>query len=319
MDFLVIGNGFIGKKRIEALLQLKEEGYPIDNIYLYDILIPEYLPKGIQIADENSFKKNAPDWVFIATPHYAAKDWVSVASTWGSKILLEKPMGRSYEEAQEIYGMLKYPEQLFLGFNYRFFYGVQDMIRDFNSGKFGEIISVNMMLGHGGKPSDINSWKLNPFEGSPDCLLDPGIHFLDLLNLMLPNKITPLYGKSWRGFWKTGIMEEINLLLKADEFPITLSTSVVKWKNTFSIQINGVDAIGRVEGRGGFYGEQTYGIRPRWGWLDNRIHADLHTDCADSFYVETRNLIDNPLDYNCTAQQGINTMKLYKECLKVIQ
>lgn len=316
MDFLIIGNGIIGKKRIEALKKLKA-----GNIYLYDIILPQRIEEGIQIADENTFRDKSPDWVFIATPHYAAKDWVNVASQWGSHILLEKPMGRSYREAFDIYHSLKYPEQLYLGFNYRFYDGVVKLMRDIASERFGKIISVDMCLGHGGKPEDRTSWKLNPFEGSPDSLLDPGIHFLDLLNCMLPNEIVPLYGKSWRGFWKTGISEEINLMLDGGGFPITLNTSVVKWKNTFRIQVNGTNASGVVDGRGGFYGKQIYVVTDRWGWMKEKsspAKIEVESDCENSFYDETQSLLMDRA-YNCTAKQALDTMKLYDNCLKVIK
>jgi len=325
MNFLVIGYGLIGAIRVRALLELKKETNLINNIYVYDINKPENLEDGVMFADENSFKDKAPDWVFICTPHHIIKDWVRVAASWGSKILVEKPLGRNYQEAKEIYSYLQYPDQLFVGFNYRFYGGIKILCEKILANDFGRIVSINMVLGHGGKPEDIDSWKLNPYDGSPDCLLDPAIHFLDLLNYMFPRRAIPLYGKAWKGFWNTGILEEIHLLLDINGFPVNLQTSLVKWRSTFRIEVNGTNGYAIVDGKGRSYGTQTYTDGHRWGWAINKYgQRDSEReiaidDCEDSFYLETKCLLEDGAINNCSAIDALDVMKLYDECIKVIK
>jgi len=92
VNFLVIGSaGAIGKERIKALLRLRQAGYNIGRIVCYDKNPHTDILDGIELADANSFKNEAPDWVFICTPHDIVNDWVSVVAQWGSKILIEKP------------------------------------------------------------------------------------------------------------------------------------------------------------------------------------------------------------------------------------
>ena len=55
----------------------------------------------------------------------------------------------------------------------------------------GEPENPGLMWAYSGKPKDKTSWKLNTFDGSSDCLLDPGIHFLDIMNYMFPNIVVP--------------------------------------------------------------------------------------------------------------------------------
>lgn len=325
MNFLIVGYGAIGRERVKALLKLKEKEYKIDKIYVYDINPLNDLPEGVEKADDSTFKYFYPDWVFIATPHHAIKDWVQVFGNWDSKILIEKPMGRNYEEAKEIYSYLKNPEQLFVGFNYRFYGGVSRLCSDVLNNKFGNIISVDMVLGHGGKPEDRNSWKLNPFDGSPDSLLDPAIHFLDLLNYMFPNKVVPKYGKEWKGFWNTGIQEEIHVIFDVDGTIVNLQTSLVRWKNIFHIAVNGTDGYGVVNGRGKTYGLQTYTTGERWGWLEKGNQKDSEKlrnidTCVDSFVLETESLLNTDENKtNCSALEALDVMKLYDDCIRIIR
>jgi len=325
MNFLIVGYGAIGKERADALVRLKRQGYDIENIYIFDTNTPDNLPEGIELVKDFTFKDAFPDWIFIATPHYMIGDWVQVFGQWDSKILIEKPMGRNYQEAKQIYSYLKYPEQLYVGFNYRFYIGVKKLCEDISCNKFGKIASINMILGHGGKPEDRSSWKLNPYEGSTDSLLDPGIHFLDLLNFMFPNRVTPVYGKAWKGFWETGIKEEIHMIFDIGGIIVNLQSSLIRWRNTFHIEVNGTSGYGVVNGRGKSYGNQTYTTGKRWGWLEGGNQADTEKlevidSCQDSFVLETRELLEcGENRTNCSALEALDVMRLYDNCIRIIQ
>jgi len=324
MKFLIIGVGLVGLERVKALLDL---GYT--DIYIYDTNIPKYFPpilldSRITIADSNSFKKKAPDWVFIATPHSVAKEWVKVVAKWGSKILMEKPFGRNYEEAKEIYRYMQYPEQIFVGMNYRFYPGIERLLSDIILGNtFGQIASINMSLGHGGSPGDEKSWKLNTYDGCSDCLLDPAIHFLDIINRIFPNKVVPVFGKSWQGFWNTGIKEFVHMVYDVDGIVISLESSLVKWRSKFFIEVNGVDGYGIVSGKGRSYGNQSYVTGKRWGWKNGDSQKDseitvLESDCSNSFYLETKSLLSNNPS-NCTASEALQTMELYDKSIRILE
>lgn len=325
MNFLIVGYGAIGKERVKALLKLKKQGYQIDKIYIHDINLPEDLPEGVLEVKDITFKNSYPDWIFICTPHYMVVDWIQVFGKWDSKILIEKPMGRNFQEAEQIYSYIKNPEQLYVGFNYRFYGGISRLCSDLLNNRFGKLISIDMTLGHGGKPEDRSSWKLNPFEGSPDCLLDPGIHFLDILNHTFDEKVVPVYGREWKGFWNTGIQEEIHMIMTIGDTIVNFQSSLVRWRNTFRISVNGTSGYGIVNGRGKTYGSQTYWTGKRWGWLDGKKQSDsekleIVDTCEDSFLLETSSLVEmNENSTNCSALEALSAMKLYDECLRVIK
>ena len=236
-----------------------------------------------------------PDWVIVATPHDIAVELVEQILPWGSRILMEKPFGRSLSEAQCLASQIRYPGQLWLGLNYRFFPGIAQAISDARQGIFGAIISVTMVLGHGGSPGMEKGWKFNAIKAGGGCLIDPGIHLLDLCHLVSPSGVTPLQGWRWTGFWKTGIEEECHLLLQGADFVINLQVSVVRWRSTFRLEIQGTEGYGIVIGRGRSYGPQEYIRGKRWGWQNASTQADsedhvLTSDCGTSFRDELRSL-----------------------------
>jgi len=326
MNVAVIGFGLIGKERVKALIELKEMNrIPIDKIFVYDKYSdPVWVHPNVFFTENPNLLHNVSHYIF-SVPHNEVKDTVYWLGDWEKTetCLIEKPLGRNLKEAVEINDMFK-NSNLFVGFNYRFFSGVESLMKDMDRGIFGDIVSVNMTLAHGGSPEDGKTWKLDPIKGAPSSLLDPGIHFLDLLNMMFSN-VKPVSGTCWKGFWNTGVQEEVHLLLKADKTIINLQTSLVRWRSSFKIEVNGTERYGVVEGRGRSYGNQTYKIGKRWGWLDeNKPQKDTEflivtSDCSASFLKEMYDLFVGHTFYNCTGEEAVKDMKLYEECLKVIK
>lgn len=325
MNFLIIGYGLIGKERVKALLKIKELSQIPINIFVTDVNENESLPRGVQWASQNTFISKAPDWVFICTPHYVMRDWLSIVSKWESKILIEKPFGRNYLESFDMYKMLPKPENVFVGFNYRFYPAVINLLRDLENNIFGKIISVNMILGHGGSPDDVNSWKLNPILGAESALLDPGIHLLDIASLMFKT-LKPVNYFSGGGFvWNTGIEEESRVFLLGDgNTAVDIQCSLVKWRNTFRIEVNGSKGYGIIEGKGKTYGNQTYTKGKKWGWKegkpqkDTEIIIDYGEGCNDSFLDEIIHLMAGiPMGRNCTSKHAFEVMGLYNEIMSL--
>jgi predicted dehydrogenase len=243
----------------------------------------------------------------------------------GSQTLMEKPFCCSYQEALELTSLLKNKKQLWIGFNYRFFPGIAQAIIDKNNNKFGEIISVNLILGHGGAPGNESSWKLDPIRAGGGCLLDPGIHLIDLCHLLSPKIIKPICGLKWQGYWNTGIEEETHLIFEAENFIINFQVSIVKWSSTFRLEINGKEGYGIVTGRGRSYGKQIYTCGKRWGWLEGKNQSQteeivLETDCNNSFKDELLGLFSGQNDRlsPCSIQEALKSIKTYDQCLKII-
>lgn len=326
MRVAVLGYGLIGRERASGLRRLQS----IDQNIAWAVCDPF---ANEQTAVENmgghwceSYKDVVawqPHWIIIATPHNIAETLTEQSLALGSRVLLEKPLGRSRADAERLMKLRQFDDQLWIGFNYRFFPGVAQAIVDARSGRFGPLVNVTFVLGHGGAPGMEAGWKLDPTGAGGGCLIDPGIHVLDLCHQLLGEDLEPISVVSWGGFWKTGIEEEIHALLKSGDVTINVQVSVVRWRSVFRMELHGCDGYGIVTGRGRSYGPQYYRRGKRWGWQtatnqEASEEAVLTADCDSSFVDEMKGLfypdIANNLLKPCPAIEGLRVMRTYELC-----
>lgn len=310
----VMGCGGMGKKRIAALEQIEgveyigvsDEARYLDYATLEDLLLDK------------------PDWILVCLPHDIAVTVAHRALLAGVNVFMEKPMGRNLTEATLLYQTAKDERrQLYVGMNYRFYPGVVALMADLKAGWFGNVISVEMTLGHGGKAGDEKSWKLDPERAGGGASLDPGVHLLDLYQQF------GFSGRQWsldaiRGFWNTGIEEEarvagIATTPKQNGVMVSLTSSIVRWRNTFKIEVNGTEGYGVVERRGGNYGPQFYRRGRRWGWMNSGSHwpedwVVRQANCESVFADELRQLFfpKKAGPQVCTSAEALETMQLYQ-------
>ncbi len=336
MKVAIFGAGLIGLERVTALEKIRQEreGF-LSEVFLYDPDSErlESLRKKFSITVVPSLDRllgNNPDWIFICTPHDVAKDIAIQALQTSSNILIEKPLGRSLKECDDILDKLPRGKSLFVGFNYRFYRGIADAILDAVNGKFGGLISVNMVLGHGNSPGMEKSWKLNPVRCGGGCLIDPGVHLLDLALLLAKGRVSVEKVKTWAGFWKTGIEEEAHILISDEDGTIfNIQTSLNRWRSTFRLEINGTEGYGIVEGRGRSYGPIAYRTGIRWGWrsgisqVESEVQRVVSDPGDDSFFKETlavlsghssRQLTPSGSLWPCNFLEGRKVMELLEKC-----
>lgn len=329
---VLIGMGLIGQERLSALDKLSKRGRKIKVCGVFD----PYCTKKTYIARKYNVRfldnieniyKLYPDWALIAVPHDNAVEMTKRALMNGVNVLVEKPLGRNLKESKVLLGYATRPDQLWVGFNYRFFDGVAMMLEDISRGKFGKLISINMVLGHGCYPQIKQTWKLDPVRSGGGCLIDPGIHLLDLCRIISNDKLEVKCGLKWSGFWKTGIEEECHILLYGgNKLLINLQLSIVRWRSSFRIEVNGEKGYGIITGRGRSYGNQVYVYGPRWGWQNNTSQRDserlmIETTCEDVFVKELEALFylnSKPSIRPCSALEAVDNMRILEECRKKI-
>ena len=326
MKVAVLGYGAIGKKRVDALWKLREK-YNIKDILIYDPFV-----ENLHIYNElESIERQSPEWVIVATPNDVAVDLVKKVSFWEcSNILIEKPFGRNLKDATSMYLAYRGKHKLFVGHNYRFFDGVAKLVEDVRNNVFGNLINVNMILAHGGTPTDDKTWRLNSDKaGQGGSFLDLGTHLLDIA-IQLINDDSNFYsyqGMTANSFWNKNLLEETHLLFCHGDCIFNLQTSMTRWQNQFRIEVNGSKGYGIVQGRGGHYGIQTYVRGKRWGWIDTKQKTQpekliLTSDCSKSFYCELDAIFGNKSQYYlspCTDNEALVVMTTYDSCLNAIQ
>lgn len=302
MKIGIIGaNGLIGKKRLLAIENLISQGYIIDSIYLYDVVEIENKNYNSVSSIDELISKN-PDWVIVATPHDVSYDIVSRLIPSGCRILIEKPLALTFEKGFSIYKNIKFQSQVYVGHNYRFMGGIKALYADLLNDRFGYIYSVNMELGHGGSPKDEGTWKNNPIRVGIGSIFDPGIHLIDLLELI--NDFNPIFATSLKDENGFHFEDFVTLKSSCGKINATIHTSLVKWKNIFRIEINGSKAQGVVTGRCGNYGDQIYTINEKWNW--NNAKTLIFKDCENSFTEELKSLF-----FGIENETGIEPCDVY--------
>ena len=317
-NFLIIGYGLIGKERLKSLIKIySNKNFTCD---VYDPNIDknhedfEISNKIKFLNNKNDLTKREYDLVIICTPHNLSKDYACLFLNKNIDILIEKPLGRNINEMREILGHQK-KSKIHVGFNYEYFEAIKRLKSDLSEDKFGELISVEMSIGHGNSPNMDKSWKLDPNVSGGGVLLDPGIHMIDLLYFLFDSDIQIISVCSWDGFWNTGIEEEVKILLKINKTLVLLNISGVRWKSMFEISINGKDAYARISGRGRTYGDQVYYYGERWSWLNGKSQSDNEqllskSACENSFTDELKEIISGR---EANTSRAISGMELYEE------
>jgi predicted dehydrogenase len=266
---LVVGHGLIGAQRAAAIHDLGA-GLPVRLAGTVDPIeraadLYGDAPHHRDLADVDPGGYQA---AVIALPHDLAVAAAGEVLGAGKPILIEKPLGLSAGAARALESAADAIElPSFVGYNYRFLPHVRELFAAIDGDRLGKLRSIEMLIGHGGHPGSAGGWKLRPERGGGGVLIDPGVHLLDLLMRIDP-ELEARHLDGTRGFWDTGIEEDLVLVFRHDELLATIRVSHIRWINTLRIEVFGEDGYMLLEGRGGNYGPMTSRSGRRWGWRD---------------------------------------------------
>ncbi len=132
------------------------------------------------------------DAAIVSLPNFLKKESVFYAADKGVNIFLDKPISRSYAEAQAIVNKVRKENvRLMVGANYRYFPCVQKLKKKIDSGEIGDTLIatselvLNGPISHALVPVPIPDWWLNKDLAGGGALLDLGYHLIDLLSWLL--------------------------------------------------------------------------------------------------------------------------------------
>ena len=332
MKVLIFGFGLIGKERYKSLKKLKLADS--EDIEVFDPYVhtnkssePKFNQKDFDLSEvkfiEGKEIRNEYDFIIFSAPHKENFSLINKYKDNSNQFLLEKPMGLSFQEANEIFKINSKSRTINIGFNYRFFEPIDALLKDLNEEKFGKLININMKLGHGHQPNAESSWRLDKNQIPYGALIDPGIHCIDLINYLF-NDIQDINCRFVSNFWKKGYPEDIYFIGKSkDESNLICNVSNVSWKSTFYIHVLGTEGYGYIEGRGRTYGTQVYKTGKRWDWTNGKTQKDneievISSDCEKSFTKEIEDIIINKENIAATAEDGLKAMDLMERIYKSI-
>lgn len=202
------------------------------------------------------------DVVCVATPNGHLAEIAIAALDAGKHVLLEKPMGRSADEARAIAAAARRANRrVKVGFNHRYHPAIARARAELAAGTIGAPINVRARYGHGGRPGYENEWRGDAALAGGGELTDQGVHVADLLHWFVgvPREV---YAVTQTAVWPLGALEDNAFaILRYDGGCVaTFHTSWTQWKNLFSFEVFGELGALIVEGLGRSYGDETLTI-----------------------------------------------------------
>ena len=181
----IIGCGGIAEKRtIGGLMQAKNA----ECVAIMDLSVEAVQRVGEKFgiarrytAVEEILAQDDIDVVYIATPVFCHKEQVMAAAKAGKHILLEKPMGLTTADGDEIKAFCeKCGVKLGIGFMMRFHGAHQEIKKIIASGGIGEVVSAYAKFNCQSPVSPVKWRQTKAFSGG-GTMMDMGIHCIDLL------------------------------------------------------------------------------------------------------------------------------------------
>jgi predicted dehydrogenase len=183
-----IGVGWIGRNRLEAIA--KEN---IADIKAISDPNAEYAEEALQFAPNAALLPSLDaliatdlDGVIIATPSalHAAQSIEAIEK--GKAVFCQKPLGRNAEEVKEVVQKAMENDVLLrVDFSYRFTNGIKALKAVLDSGELGEIYGGNLVFHNAYGPD--KSWYFDPKLAGGGCVMDLGVHLVDLLVWLFEN------------------------------------------------------------------------------------------------------------------------------------
>jgi predicted dehydrogenase len=297
----VVGQGLIGRQRATALLEIPgaQPAATVDPVGNGPIAagVPHY-PFLTDVPPESY------DAAVISVPHDLTFELAAMVLAAGKPVLVEKPLGTTASQAQaleRLAGLVSLPS--FVGYNYRFLPAVSGLVRAVRAGNLGTMRNLDLLVGHGGHPGSADSWKLDPVRAGGGVLLDPGVHLIDLLLTLAPDVVCTGIDAT-RGFWRTGIEEDVVVTFRAGQLIATLRVSHIRWLNTFRVEAHGEDGYAVAEGRGGNYGPMALRRGRRWAWREAGGRSQRDTEEVQAFGARDTSLVDELAAVICAWRSG---------------
>lgn len=196
----IIGSGGIARKRTIPGLLMAQNAECVAVMDVNETLLKEVqeqfgISRGYTSVEELLAQEDI-DAVYIATPVFCHKEQVQKAAEAGKHILLEKPMGLTCAQGQEIIEICeKNGVKLGVGFMMRFHAAHQKVKELIAEGTIGEVVSAYAKF-NCWSPVSNQKWRQTKAFSGGGSMMDMGIHCIDLLQYMTGMQATAVAAMS---------------------------------------------------------------------------------------------------------------------------
>ena len=259
---VIVGAGAIGTKRAAALGPEAKLVAVVDEIPERCVILAEkYGPSCARVAFNHYANVDVEhDVVIVSTRHDSLVSISIAAVVKGKHVLVEKPGGRTPEEAIRLVRALEeHPDRVFrVGCNHRFHPALQEAKHRLP--EIGPLMSIRARYGHGGRVGYEKEWRANPQISGGGELIDQGVHLIDLVRWVSSSEVNLVWASISRLFWDMPVEDNafVALAIGSNRGMAFLHASCTEWKNLFSFEIFGRGGKIEVTGLGRSYGVETF-------------------------------------------------------------
>lgn len=176
-----IGIGWIGLSRMKSLMkeELCEPVAVLDPSVISGKLAIETAPDAILYESIDELIDKKPDGIVIATPSAMHAEQSITALRSGIPVFCQKPLARTAQESLEVIKTAwKFNKLLGVDLSYRHTDGMQKIYQLAHKKKLGKIYAVDLVFHNAYGPN--KGWFYDPALSGGGCLVDLGIHLVDL-------------------------------------------------------------------------------------------------------------------------------------------
>jgi predicted dehydrogenase len=142
--------------------------------------IVEHSPQAESFGTLEQMLESDLDGIVIATPSALHAAQAAAALSKDLSVFCQKPLARTAEEAASVLAAARIHDRLLsVDFCYRTLAGVPEMARLARSGALGEIYAADLVFHNAYGPD--KPWFYDPRQSGGGCVMDLGIHLVDLL------------------------------------------------------------------------------------------------------------------------------------------
>ena len=293
--FGIIGCGFIGNKRADAV---REIGQDITMVCDVNPESAKRLARRVkaEVTEDVDRVIEKSDITIVATTNQCLSEYSIRAVKRGKHVLVEKPCGRNPKEVERIVHAKNnavVPVVVKAGFNHRFHPAIQKAKEIYESGEIGPLMFISSRYGHGARVGYNKEWRgIKEYAGGGE-LLDQGSHIIDL-SRFFAGDFEYAIGYCDNFFWDMEVEDNCFAILKNKEgITAHIHTSCTEWKNRFSLEIYCKKGKLDISGLGRSYGLETliyYKMKPNMGPPDKFVYEYPDTDY--SWKLEIEDMID---------------------------
>lgn len=176
-----LGVGWIGRHRMEAMSKsgLGEIVAIADPVETNSADARKLAPSAEVVSSIDALLEMELDGLVIATPSALHADQCIQALEHGISVFCQKPLARAAAETRRVIDAARAADRLLaVDLSYRFTDGMQRIRELVRSGELGQVFAVDLVFHNAYGPD--KAWFYDPALSGGGCLIDLGIHLVDL-------------------------------------------------------------------------------------------------------------------------------------------